>query len=341
MAFRALSDSWDVYAAAFGASGARVGEEIRLNQYQLDRQFGPRLARVAGTALAVWTSLRQDGSREGVYGRFVSWQGIPSGDEFRVNTGTMSQQMHPAVAGDGERRLMVAWSSFLGGDTSFEIVGQRYGADQVLVKPSPPAVSPLDSYSLLVSWESLAGYIDLKAYRVYADSAPEPLAVTNNFLVIGDLTPSSTHSYRLAYELNSGMISPLSDAASGATWGRDRNFDGLPDDWQISFWGADSRNWPAATTDSDQDGASNRDEFLAGTNPTDRQSLLRLSIRPTIGGLLVEWNALAGSVYQLQASGDLNQWANLGSPRFAAGSVGSTVIPASSTAAYYRVIRVR
>jgi hypothetical protein len=58
-------------------------------------------ARSALDYLVVWTSLGQDGSREGVYGQFVHSDGSLVGGEFRVNTTTIGQQMQPAVVSDG------------------------------------------------------------------------------------------------------------------------------------------------------------------------------------------------------------------------------------------------
>ena len=48
--------------------------------------------------LVVWTSLGQDGSREGVFGQFLHAGGTPVGGEFRVNTTTAGPQMQPAVS---------------------------------------------------------------------------------------------------------------------------------------------------------------------------------------------------------------------------------------------------
>jgi hypothetical protein len=336
-----LTNCWDVAMAAFDANAQRLGEEKKVNEFLMDNQYGPRLAPLGNSILAVWTSQRQDLSREGVYGRFLGADGTFQSGEFRVNTATISQQLYPAVASDGEKWFVAVWASYVGGAASFEVLGQRYASDVALVQPTPPLVSPLDAYSLLVSWPPLAGYTNLAGYRLYVDGQATPKTVKDNYYVAGDLEPASQHSFRLAYELTGGQVSPLSEAATGATWGRDRNFDGLPDDWQAAHWGSDPKQWPAANVDSDGDGASNLDEFLAGTDPTKAGSVLRVTIGPTTGGLLVRWDAVSGSVYQLQSSGDLKQWANLGTSQFAAGSFGSLVIPSTNSTAYYRVIRVR
>lgn len=335
-----LTNMWDVVVGTFDAGGHPVGSPAMINTYRPNNQFAPQIAALGDTRLVVWDSLWEDGSRDGVYGRLLNANGL-MGDEFRINTTTVSQQLQPVAAADGASRFLVAWAGFAGGDASFEIFGQRFAGQQVLPAPGAPVVSALDSYSLMVSWAPLAGYSDLAGYRLFVDGAATPVVLTNNFYILTDLDPATTHSFRLAYELTGSQVSPLSEPATGMTWGRDRNHDGLPDDWQILYWGADSSTWPAPSADADGDGASNLAEFLAGTDPSNAESALRVSIAPTTGGLLVQWNALPGSIYQLQTSGDLKSWSDAAGPAFAPGSVASSVIPGTNSTAYYRVIRVR
>lgn len=334
------TNMWDVVMGSYDAGAELLGSVVLAHQHRPHNQFAPRIAALGGTRLVVWSSLWQDGSREGVFGRMVGQFG-PLSDEFRINTTTASRQIEPVVAADGAGRFLVAWAGFVGGAASFEILGQRFAGEQVLPAPTPPFVNALDSYSLMVSWAPLAGYSDLAAYHLYVDGAGSPLVLTGNYHVLDDLNPASTHTFRLAYMLQDGRVSPLSETATGKTWGRDRNNDGLPDDWQAAFWGTDGNAWPAPTADSDDDGASNLAEFLAGTDPTQAASALRVAIRPTIGGLLVQWNAVPGSVYQLQVSTDLRAWTEAAGPAFAPGDVAGSVIPATTDTAYYRVIRLR
>jgi hypothetical protein len=136
-------------------------------------------------------------------------------------------------------------------------------------------------------------------------------------------------------------VTPKSEPATAKTWGRDRNYDGLPDDWQSEFWGTESRLWPPAVQDTDGDGASNRDEFLAGTNPADPESVLRITLQQTDQGSLVAWNSEPGGIYRLQSSADLAAWNDVGGNQFAAGRISTVVVESGSAAAYYRIIRIR
>ncbi len=335
-----LTNMWDVVAAKFDAVGQSAPSQPRVNVYEPHNQFSPRIASLGQTRLVVWNSSWQDGSRDGIYGRIITEEG-GAGDELRVNTTTVSQQLEPVVAADGAGRFLVLWSGFVGGSASFEIMGQRYSGEQALAAPAAPMVSALDSYSLMVSWAPLAGYPDLAGYRLYVDGASTPLLKDVPYHVLTDLDPSSTHTAQVAYVLADGRVSPASPSGTGTTWGRDRNHDGIADDWQTGYWGIDSKAWPAPSADGDGDGASTLAEFLAGTDPIRADSVLRATIQSTPVGLLVQWNAVPGSVYQLQISDDLKLWSEAAGLAFAAGDQASSVVAPGASTSYYRVIRVR
>lgn len=335
-----LQESWDVLLASYQADGTPRGNPVRVNEFLTGPQYGPAMAIDGSTIMVVWTSSYQEGWREGIYGRFLTTEGEPQGPEFHVNTLAVSQQIQPTVVADGAGRFLAAWTSYVGGNASFEVLGQRYAKGAVLPTPEAPFVAALDSYSLLVSWPELAGYGGDVSYQVYVDGTGTPVTTSAGHHVIENLVPGTTHTARLAYVV-AGQESTLSGAASGTTWGRDNNFDGLPDDWQIQHWGANSKDWPSPTADLDGDGARTVDEFLAGTDPRDGGSVLKLKMEPTIQGLLVSWQGVVGSVYQLQTSTELPHWSPLEGPRFAAEPQVSVVVPPAGTSTYYRVIRIR
>jgi len=334
-----VDNGWDVFLRSFDAAGVAGGAPVRINGRLKGKQYAPQLASIGTDHMVVWTSLGQDESREGVFGRFFIG-GAVSGDEFRVNTTTMSQQMHPAVAADGSNRFVVAWTGFTFGGASFELFAQRFSSEDAVMKPAAPFVFALDSYSLSVNWPDLAGFT-VANYELYLDGSSEPITVSGNYHVLQDLAPGTTHAIRLAYELSDGRKSAASDPATGTTWGRDYNFDGLADDWQALYWGANSASWPSPVADSDGDGASNVQEFLAGTNPADPSSVLKVRITTTAQGSRLGWDTQPRLVYQVQSSTDLKSWVDEGTPRFAVDVVDSIPVSGSGSAAYYRVIRMR
>ena len=330
---------WDIYTRSFSADGTPGAAEVCVNTFVRGDQYLPRISNVGVDRMIVWTSLAQDGSREGVYGRLLDAAGQPSGPEFRVNTTTAGQQMHPAIGADGGSRFLVVWTSYAG-DSRFDLFAQRYAISEVLPQLAAPVVTALSQSRIAVSWAELAGY-DVTTYGLYVDGAVTPVAVASNYFVITGLGAGSSHTVRLDYLLRDGRRPSPSPAASANTWGEDANFDGLPDDWQARYWGSDPAKWPSASEDSDGDGVSNLMEFLAGTDPTSARSVLRTRVADSGQGWRVHWDAKPGFIYIVQTSPDLLVWTNLGVARFAAGTNDSVLINPAAGRSFYRIVRVR
>jgi pectate lyase len=76
--------------------------------------------------------------------------------------------------------------------------------------------------------------------------------------------------------------------------------------WQSLYFGPGYTNNPAAAPDADPDGdgMSNTNEFLAGTNPTNSVSGLRiLSIAPQSNDVVITWTTAGGHTNAVQATG--------------------------------------
>ena len=106
-------------------------------------------------------------------------------------------------------------------------------------------------------------------------------------------------------------------------------------------FGPDVLAWPRPSDDSDGDGASNLQEFLAGTAPQEANSVMRVQLVSTAQGTRLSWNGQPGFIYQVQVSENLDFWTDFGSPRFAVGTTDSILVNGIGSAAYYRLIRLR
>jgi hypothetical protein len=331
-------NGWDVVTRSFDADGAAVGGETVVNSTRIGDQFAPRLVSFGANQLAVWTSFGQDGADEGIFGRVIADAGF-DGPEFLVNTRTIGKQINPAVGRVGEK-VVVAWSSFMGGLESYDLFAQNFSvaADLTLSAPTAPFVSKLSFNSICVTWaEQLAQPVE--KYLVYVDDEAVAEETAGGMLVVTrNWAPKSTHAVQLAYRTEDGRVSPKSAPVTVTTYSADTNGDGLPDDWQTENWG---KVWPPSDADSDGDGASNAAEFLAGTDPTSAGSVLSMSISPREQGLYLVWNTLPGSFYQLQVTSDFKTWQNVGTPRFAPSTEDAAPIAAPGQVQYYRVIRMR
>jgi hypothetical protein len=119
------TNGWDVWGRAFSASGTPAVADFRINTFLYGDQYRPKIAAGPSGSLVVWTSLAQDGSREGVFGRFLQAGTAVAGSEMLINTTTVSQQIHPAVAWNGVNNFLVVWTSFVGA-SGFDLYGQAY-----------------------------------------------------------------------------------------------------------------------------------------------------------------------------------------------------------------------
>jgi hypothetical protein len=336
-------DSWDVKTRTFDLSGEPTSEELVVNTTTKGDQFSPRIAALNGIQLIVWTSYGQDGADEGIYARVINADGAFDGSEFLVNTRTISKQISPTVTGAGSDRFIVAWSSFnrSGGIGNYDLFAQNYvltGSSE-LSTPTAPFVSALSQNSICVTWGERASEPG-SSYLVYVDNETLPTETTEPMLSLTRVAwaAGSSHEVRMAYRTGTGQTSPKSDAATVKTWGADLNNDGLPDDWQQMNFG---KLRPGAKEDTDGDGASNYDEFLAGTDPTDPASVLRTQISDREQGLYIEWNTIPGNFYQLQVTPDFSSWTSVGTPRFAHSTTDSLPCSGPGQVRYYRVIRMR
>ncbi len=338
------TNSWDIHARHFQLSGAAASEAFRVNPVTYGDQYSPKITCVGGQQLVVWTSLTQDGSYEGVFGQLLT-RGQLNGSGFQVNTTWRQAQMQPAVGGDGSDRLLVGWSSYMG-NSGYDIRGQRLSVGQPpLPAPESPLVSPLSQTSLGLIWSELSG-LPVQHYELFVDGAESPVVLSQARHVVDGLLPGTSHSFELAFVLTNGRRSEKSLAATGKTWGADLvgvngGPDGLPDDWQAHYWGEKPNGWSGASTDYDRDGATNYQEFLAGTDPTNPTSVLKASFSEGELGRYLNWNTRPGSTYQVQLSTNFTHWENFGSARRAAGASDALLLEGAHEAAFYRVVRLQ
>jgi Tol biopolymer transport system component len=123
----------------------------------------------------------------------------------------------------------------------------------------------------------------------------------------------------------------------------DSDNDGLADSWETRYFGNLDRD---GTGDFDHDGMSDGAEFLAGTDPTDKQSALIVTQigKPDQTGRLITWAAVPGNSYKIQYKTNLNDavWEELSGTIKAESTVASKSddTPNASDQRFYRVLLV-
>ena len=118
----------------------------------------------------------------------------------------------------------------------------------------------------------------------------------------------------------------------------DTDGDGLADDWERHYFGNLAQG---ANDDPDHDGATNLQEFIAQTDPTNPNSVLQLALTiESNGDATLRWHSAAGVKYQVQYSTNLaaNDWQSAGTVQVGTGS-DAVVVPDSvvSPVQYFRL----
>ncbi|HIG29955.1 MAG TPA: DUF1416 domain-containing protein [Verrucomicrobiales bacterium] len=80
----------------------------------------------------------------------------------------------------------------------------------------------------------------------------------------------------------------------------DYNFDGVDDLFQRDFWPLFTTAEADPDLDPDEDGLTNKEESIAGTNPLDGASILEIDRTAySLDGAVIEWKGRSGNKYQL------------------------------------------
>lgn len=84
----------------------------------------------------------------------------------------------------------------------------------------------------------------------------------------------------------------------------DSDGDGLPDAWEMQYFGTLAYG---ASDDPDHDGLSNYQEYIAGTNPNDPNSVLRVtSMNLADGQVHLTWSSVGGKTYTIYSANDVD-----------------------------------
>ena len=106
---------------------------------------------------------------------------------------------------------------------------------------------------------------------------------------------------------------PILELEATAIRPDDTDNNGLPDDWENFYF---TNLLQIASGDTDGDGASNRAEYLASTDPTDTASVLRIVsfICASNGVTTLQFTFAASRSYAIDYSSDLKNWSSVENP---------------------------
>lgn len=104
----------------------------------------------------------------------------------------------------------------------------------------------------------------------------------------------------------------------------DANSNSLDDNWERDYFGSLTSAQGAASADADADGLSNLQEFLAGINPTNASSVVRLSGAFVNGQYRMQVPTVNGRRYSLEYSRDIHRPRWIGFERLGDGFIQET-----------------
>ncbi len=337
----APENGWDLMAKPITFTGAPLSSARRITAKQAGDQGDLSLAFNGEIILAAFSSTLLDGSGLGIGIQQLSVDGTPADFDLVANTTKRQNQVRPALGVGPSGAALAVWVGFGSAESGTDLFAQRIGkSEATLPAPNAPIAVALSSSKIRVACADAAG-LPVSKYLVFVDGSPTPTESSSPFLSVGGFAPETEHRFSVAFKMLDGRVTPQSLEQVAVTWGEDDNADGLPDSWQAKYFGSAASAWPIAGADSDGDGNSNRDEFLAGTNPADGSSALRTSLENTQLGTLLAWNTLPGGLYQIQASSDLVNWTDVGGIRLASGTRESVLVQDAPVNSYFRVTCLR
>jgi Tol biopolymer transport system component len=145
-------------------------------------------------------------------------------------------------------------------------------------------------------------------------------------------------------DLGSGLVTgDLNRVQDAFGYWVDSDGDGIPDWWMIQYFGhptGEASDLSLASDDADGSGMSNLQDYIAGTDPTNANSVFRLSAAATANSTIsLTWPAVAGRSYQIQYKTNLDDpvWLTAPGNISVIGSQGYYLAPAAQSNSFYRV----
>ncbi len=214
----------------------------------------------------------------------------------------------------------------------------------IIVQPLSQSTAPGANLTLSVVVSNSASLPIGYRWRKNGSAITNGMQVLNQFtsffIVTNAQSPAGTYSVVVT---NAARPSGVTSAGAIITVLTDTDGDGLPDAWENEF-GLAAGNNADRDLDADGDRMSNWAEYIAGTNPTNALSYLRVDAQSVGLGATVSFGAISNRTYTVLFADGLEgaPWLKLGD--FVARTNNRVEVlndPAFTTGRYYRVATPR
>src|SRR6185295_14891036 len=108
-----------------------------------------------------------------------------------------------------------------------------------------------------------------------------------------------TQTWRLVVKSFSTPVAGVAAPVVSVNVVADSDGDGIPDEWETRY-GFNSANALDANLDNDEDGMKNWQEYIAGTDPRNAASYLKVNQLVVSGAALISFEAVSNKTYTVQ-----------------------------------------
>ncbi|WP_165065804.1 Calx-beta domain-containing protein [Paludisphaera rhizosphaerae] len=153
----------ELMAYAPTVAAYQVNQVLTGGQYQARTTVGPD-----GVTTIVWEDYGLDGDGYGIYARRLDAAGKPLGDQFRVNTTTVGNQMFPRIGSDAQGDVLISWKDTQANPSGLVQFYQRYDATGAKVGGNvalPGTVEYADDYDMQVAPDGGFTLIQQQSYQ--------------------------------------------------------------------------------------------------------------------------------------------------------------------------------
>jgi titin len=205
-------------------------------------------------------------------------------------------------------------------NSAYNAIGLYDGGNQSLAAPTLSSAVVTTNTVISGSYNGASG----KTYQLDFYSAAPPASSAECMTYLGSISVLGTGG-TAAFSAHLGVHLPAGRAVTAAATDPAGNTspvsaglavamvstpgDGIPDAWRARYFGGSgttTNSQSDAFADPDHDGASNYQEFLAGTNPTNAASVLKLTaLNPSSSTNVISLDSVNGIVYRILSRDDL------------------------------------